>query len=60
MDDHEWKDICLQYARSLVDVLDGVQDHDIQTITGLPEDSCRRIAKDREEAKELLEYFNMQ
>lgn len=56
--DHEWKDIALKFAESLVDVLDGIQDHDIKDLTGFMDEDCIRISSCRKEAKELLNYIN--
>ena len=49
-----WKARCLRFATALDDVMDGMQDHDIQAETGLPDDDCERIAKARADARTLV------
>lgn len=44
-----------EFARALVDVLDGVKDHDIRAMTGLSEAACARISHVRDEALRWLE-----
>jgi len=54
--DGEWisfEDV-LPFLRAFVDIMDGIQDHDIQGETGLPDTDCELIAKCRKEAKQLL------
>ena len=43
-----------RFAHALVYYMDGTQDHDIQSATGLPEDKCTAIAAVRKEAAEWL------
>lgn len=49
-----WKARCLRFATALIDVMDGMKDHDIQAETGLPQEDCDRIAKARANARELV------
>jgi len=42
-----------QVICALCDVLDGVQEHDIQGWTGLPEEDCGRIAAIRNEVSDI-------
>jgi hypothetical protein len=43
-----------RFARALVTVLDGVQDHELQSMTGLSEADCDEIARTRSEAATLV------
>lgn len=43
-----------RFARALVDVLDGIQDHDLQSMTGLSQIDCDHIARVRAEAAAVL------
>lgn len=49
-----WKARCMRFAAALVDVMDGMQDHDIPRETGLPQEDCDKIAKARADASDLL------
>ena len=49
-----WKARCLRFAAALVDIMDGIPDHDIQAETGLPQDDCDNIAKARADARDLV------
>lgn len=49
-----WKARCIRFATALYDVLDGIQDHDIRSMTGLPDVDCERIAKARADAREMV------
>jgi hypothetical protein len=43
-----------RFAHALVTVLDGVQDHELQIMTGLCEADCDEIARTRSEAATLV------
>jgi hypothetical protein len=43
-----------RFAHALVTVLDGVQDHELQIMTGLCEADCNEIARTRSEAATLV------
>ena len=49
-----WKARCLRFAEALWNVLDGVQEHDLPAMTGLSESECKKIAKAKADAVELL------
>ena len=55
----DYKALAIKFATSLVDVLDGIQEHDIQNFTGLSDAECKRINNDRLEALELLKKENI-
>ena len=57
-DDIFWKAMAIRFAKSLFDVLDGVQEHDIQSMTGLPDDDCKRIYRDKLLAYEMIKQEN--
>ena len=44
----------MRFARALVDVMDGMKDHEIQEETGLPQEDCDRIAEARKDALALV------
>ena len=52
----DWQSRCLRFAQALVDIMDGIQDHDIQAETALPIGDCNRIAEARSDALSLLKY----
>ena len=45
----------IRFARALVDIMDGIKDHDIQGETGLPVGECEAIAEARNDALILLD-----
>lgn len=49
-----WEARCRRFARALVDIMDGIPDHDIQAETGLPQADCDRIAEARRNARDLV------
>ena len=51
----DWKSRCLRFAQALVDIMDGVQDHEINDQTGLPIRRCNIIAEARRDAIAFLE-----
>ena len=53
-----WKARAMRFARALVAVMDGTQDHDIQADTGLPDEDCDKIAEARRDAVSLLKAAN--
>lgn len=53
-----WKAIAIKFAGSLFQVLDGVQEHEIKNITGLPDDACKRIYGDKLLAYEMIKTEN--
>ena len=46
--------MAISFAEALVAYMDGVQDHDIQSATGLPTSVCERIAETRRMAVDFL------
>lgn len=49
-----WEAQARLFATALTAVMDGVQDHDIQSETGLPQAECDQIAKVRGQALRLV------
>jgi hypothetical protein len=47
-------DRALQFALALVDIMDGMEDHDIQAHTGLPDAECEAIAGARKDARAFI------
>ncbi|MBK6616337.1 hypothetical protein [Ottowia sp.] len=50
-----WEAVAKRFGRALVDVMDGMKDHDIAAQTGLGPEDCQRIDTARSDAKRLLE-----
>lgn len=44
----------LRFASALIDMMDGLQEHDLPHITGLPDDRCKRIYQAYIEAMDAI------
>lgn len=45
----------IRFAKALVDIMDGIPDHDIPSETGFASKVCNEIARARADAKRLLQ-----
>ena len=55
LDEIVWEGRAMYFARALVAVMDGMEDHDIQGHTGLSMEDCDSLAKARADALALIQ-----